>query len=127
MYLAVALGNMVGFRPDPDLIFEISDAEMLPVLHKLQSEEGLAVGGSAGINVTGAMRVAEVLGPGHTVVTVLCDRAERYAGKLYNTDFLNQKGLPAPPWLDSPGVTLPEGMLESCLVAEEEQRSQSGV
>ena len=103
-----------------DLIFEIPDDEMLPVLQKLQSEEGLAVGGSAGINVAGAMRVAQVLGPGHTVATVLCDRAERYAGKLYNTDFLHAKGLPAPPWLESPAVTVPEGMLESCLVQEKQ-------
>ena len=125
---------------------------MLPILHKLQSEEGLAIGGSAGINVAGAMRVAEALGPGHTVVTVctalssrmppppplgcladplrlvlvgwsafrarqvLCDRAERYAGKLYNAPFLQGKGLPAPPWLESPPVTLANGMLESCLI-----------
>ena len=110
---------MVGFKPDEDLVFEISDAEMLPVLQKLQSEEGLAIGGSAGINVAGAMRVAEVLGPGHTIVTVLCDRAERYAGKLYNTQFLRERGLPTPSWLDSPPVALPDGMLESCIVDEE--------
>ena len=112
-------GNMVGFKPDEDLVFEISDTEMLPVLQKLQSEEGLAVGGSAGINVAGAMRVAEVLGPGHTIVTVLCDRAERYAGKLYNTKFLHEKGLPAPPWIDTPPLTVPDGVLESCIVDEE--------
>ena len=109
-------GNMMGFRPDEDLIFEISDKEMLPILHRLQSDEGVAIGGSAGINVAGAMRVAEQLGPGHTVVTMLCDRAERYAGKLYSTEFLESKGLPAPPWLKSPPVSLPAGMLESCLV-----------
>ena len=107
---------MVGFKPDDGLTFEIPDAEMLHVLQKLQSEDGLAVGGSAGINVAGAMRVAQALGPGHTVATVLCDRAERYAGKLYNTDFLRAKGLPPPPWLDTPAVSLPKGMLESCLV-----------
>lgn len=112
-------GNMVAFSPDEDLIFEIPDHEMLPVLQKLQSDEGLAVGGSAGINVAGAMRVAKALGPGHTVATVLCDRAERYAGKLYNPDFLHAKGLPAPPWLESPAVTLPDGMLKSCLVEEQ--------
>ena len=75
--------------------------------------------GSAGINVAGAMRVAEQLGPGHTVATMLCDRAERYAGKLYNPAFLESKGLPPPPWLDSPPVSLPEGVLESCLAEAE--------
>ena len=58
--------------------------------------EGLAIGGSAGVNVAGAIRVAKELGPGHTIVTVLCDRADRYATKLYNSDFLNSRGLPVP-------------------------------
>jgi cysteine synthase len=120
LVLCGVTGNMEGFKPDDGLIFEIPDAEMLHVLQKLQSEDGLAVGGSAGINVAGAMRVAQALGPGHTVATVLCDRAERYAGKLYNTDFLRAKGLPPPPWLDTPAVSLPKGMLESCLVEADE-------
>ena len=58
------------------------DAEAIPILQQLQKEEGIAVGSSAGINVAGAMRVARELGPGHTIVTMLCDRADRYAGKV---------------------------------------------
>lgn len=91
-------GNLEGFVPD--LAFEISDREMLPVLHALQAEEGLALGGSAGINVCGAMAVARHLGPGHTVATVLCDGAMRYATKLYDVEFLKERDLPPPPWLD---------------------------
>ena len=74
---------------------------MMPILQDLQEKEGLAVGTSAGINVAGAIRVAQELGPGHTIVTVLCDRAERYATKLYNRSFLNSRGLPVPNWIDS--------------------------
>ena len=74
------------------------------MLHDLQQDEGLALGGSAGINVAGAMRVARALGPGHTVVTVLCDLAARYAGKLYSPLFLQSRGLPPPPWLAAGGA-----------------------
>ena len=108
-------GNMAGFRPDEDLIFEVPDAEMLPVLQRMQADEGICLGGSAGVNVAGAMRVARALGPGHTVVTVLCDGAGRYAGKLYNTQFLATRGLPQPPWLQHP-MQLPDGLLESCII-----------
>ena len=108
-------GNMVGFRPDDDLIFEVSDEEMLPVLQDMQQNEGVCLGGSAGINVAGAMKVARTLGPGHTVVTVLCDQAGRYAGKLYNTQFLATRGLPQPSWLQHP-MQLPEGLLEECMI-----------
>ena len=90
-------GNMGTFRPD--LCFEVSDEEMMPILHSLQEDEGLCVGTSAGINVAGAMKVAKHLGPGHTIITMLCDRADRYASKLYNVDFLRSKGLPIPRWL----------------------------
>ena len=96
-------GNLSDFAPDPDLIFEVCDREMLQVLHRLQEVDGLALGGSAGINVAGAMHVARALGPGHTVVTVLCDLAARYAGKLYSPVFLQSRGLPPPPWLGARG------------------------
>ncbi len=79
--------------------FRIADEEMLPVLYNLILEEGLCLGGSSGINVLGAIRLAKELGPGHTIVTVLCDYGNRYASKLYNPDFLKEKGLPTPPWL----------------------------
>ncbi len=79
--------------------YRIDDAEMLNVLFSLVTEEGLCLGGSSGINVAGAIRLAKDLGPGHTVVTVLCDYGHRYASKLYNPAFLKDKGLPAPQWL----------------------------
>jgi len=79
--------------------YRITDAEMLNVLFGLVMEEGLCLGGSSGINVAGAIRLAKELGPGHTIVTVLCDYGHRYASKLYNPAFLKEKNLPAPPWL----------------------------
>ncbi|GBG32875.1 Cysteine synthase [Hondaea fermentalgiana] len=90
-------GNMEGFTPD--LLHEIPDTEMMPTLYALLEKEGLAVGGSAAVNVAGAIRVAKDLGPGHTVVTPLCDLGQRYASKLYNPSFLASKGLPVAPWL----------------------------
>jgi cysteine synthase A len=73
---------------------------MLPVLFRLLREEGLCLGGSTGINVAGAVRLAHQLGPGHTIVTVLCDFGQRYQSKLYNPAFLREKGLPVPEWLE---------------------------
>ena len=79
---------------------QISDAEALPIIFDLLSEEGLVVGGSTGINVAGAIAVARQLGPGHTIVTVLCDYGTRYQSKLFNPEFLRAKGLPVPQWLE---------------------------
>jgi len=90
-------GNMEGFTPD--LLHEIPDEEWLPVLYDLLLNEGLCIGGSAGVNVAGAMRVARELGPGHTIATILCDSGMRYASKLYNREFLEAKGLPVPSFL----------------------------
>ena len=84
-----------------DAAYQIPDAEALPVLFRLLSEEGLCLGGSSGINVAGAIRLARDMGPGHTIVTVLCDYGTRYQSKLFNPKFLREKGLPAPDWLDS--------------------------
>mgnify|MGYP000569076605 FL=1 len=78
--------------------FRIGDPEALDVLYKLAAEEGLCLGGSSGINVAGAVRLARALGPGHTIVTMLCDYGNRYASKLYNPEFLRSKDLPLPPW-----------------------------
>jgi len=83
-----------------DDAFQIPDAEALPIVFDLLSEEGLCLGGSSGINVAGAIRLAKQLGPGHTVVTVLCDQGNRYQSKLFNPAFLKEKGLPTPSWLD---------------------------
>jgi cysteine synthase A len=78
----------------------IPDAEALEQVFSLLIHEGLSVGGSSGINVAAAMRVARKLGPGHTVVTVLCDSGSRYQSKLFNPAFLREKDLPAPPWME---------------------------
>ena len=78
---------------------QIPDEEALPIVFDLLSEEGLCLGGSSGINVAAAIRMARELGPGHTVVTILCDSGNRYQSKLFNPDFLREKNLPVPPWL----------------------------
>ena len=83
-----------------DHAYRISDEEMLPIVFDLLDEEGLCLGGSSGINVAGAIRLAKDLGPGHTVVTVLCDSGTRYQSKLFNPTFLRSKGLPVPGWLE---------------------------
>ncbi len=89
-----------------DHAYQITDTEALGVLYGLAQEEGLLLGGSAGINVAGAIRLARTLGPGHTIVTILCDSGYRYASKLFNPVFLRAKSLPVPPWLGrEPGVT----------------------
>jgi cysteine synthase A len=82
-----------------DDAYEISDSEALPVIFDLLEHEGLCLGGSSGINVAGAMRMAQDMGPGHTIVTMLCDYGNRYQSKLFNPEFLKGKGLPVPPWL----------------------------
>ncbi len=98
--------NLEGFTPD--MSFRIPDAEALPVVFDLLAEEGLCLGGSSGINVAGAIRMAQAMGPGHSIVTVLCDYGTRYQSKLFNPEFLHAKGLPVPGWLDGPGRRLPE-------------------
>ncbi|MCH8490656.1 MAG: cysteine synthase A [Oceanicaulis sp.] len=83
-----------------DDAFRIPAEEALEILYDLVLDEGLCLGGSAGINIAGAVRMARKLGPGHTIVTILCDHGSRYQSKLYNPDFLREKGLPTPPWLE---------------------------
>jgi cysteine synthase len=78
---------------------QVTDEEALPYIFDLIVEEGLVLGGSSGINIAGAVRTARTLGPGHTVVTILCDYGTRYQSRLFNPDFLREKGLPVPPWL----------------------------
>ncbi|MBF0356613.1 MAG: cysteine synthase A [Alphaproteobacteria bacterium] len=78
---------------------QISDEEALPVLFELVQSEGLVLGGSTAVNLAGAVRVARKLGPGHTIVTLLCDGGSRYQSKLYNPAFLRERGLPVPGWL----------------------------
>ena len=82
-----------------DEAFRAEDSEWLPVLFDLVQDEGLSLGGSSALNVVGAMRLATTLGPGKTIVTVLCDYGNRYSSKLFNPEFLRSKGLPTPPWM----------------------------
>jgi cysteine synthase A len=91
-------GNLAGAKIDD--AFQIPDSEMVQLCFDLLQSEGLLLGGSSGINVAGAIRLARELGPGKTIVTVLCDSGSRYQSKLYNPEFLRAKGLPTPPWLD---------------------------
>jgi cysteine synthase A len=94
-----------------DVAFQIPDEEAVPIVFDLLEQEGLCLGGSSGINVAGAIRLAKELGPGHTIVTVLCDFGTRYQSKLFNPTFLRSKNLPVPAWLErqssiDPGLVL---------------------
>ena len=89
--------NLEGMKVDR--AYRISDEEMLLAIYDLLEHEGLVMGGSTGINVAGAVRMAKDLGPGHTVVTVLCDHGGRYQSKIFNPAFLAARGLPTPPWI----------------------------
>ncbi len=102
--------NLKGFTPD--LSYQIPDDEALPVVFDLLRDEGLCLGGSSGINVAGAMRMANDMGPGHTIVTILCDYGTRYQSKLFNSAFLHEKGLPAPEWLGENGPSSIPGVFE---------------
>ena len=90
--------NLAG-APIDDAV-QVRDEEALPIVFDLVREEGLVLGGSSGINIAGAMKVARELGPGHTIVTILCDYGTRYQSRMFNPDFLREKGLPVPSWLD---------------------------
>jgi cysteine synthase len=82
-----------------DFAYQIPDAEALEIIYDLVLHEGLCMGGSTGVNIAGAIRLARELGPGHTIVTVLCDHGSRYQSKIFNPAFLREKGLPTPPWI----------------------------
>jgi cysteine synthase len=97
--------NLEGFTPD--FSYRIPDAEALPIVFDLLQDEGLCMGGSTGINIAGAMRMARDLGPGKTIVTILCDYGSRYQSKVYNPTFLREKGLPVPDWLDRASRPIP--------------------
>jgi cysteine synthase len=91
-------GNIDGAMIDD--AYQIHDRDALPLIFDLLKDEGLCLGGSSGINIAGAVRMAQDLGPGHTIVTVLCDYGTRYMSKLFNPAFLREKELPVPDWLD---------------------------
>ncbi|MDB2548625.1 cysteine synthase A [Paracoccaceae bacterium] len=98
--------NLEGFTPDR--AYRISDQEALPIVFDLLSTEGLCLGGSSGVNIAGAVHMAREMGRGHTIVTILCDYGTRYQSKMYNPEFLREKGLPVPAWLDCGAANLPE-------------------
>lgn len=79
--------------------FQISDTEALTLVYDLIQEEGLCLGGSSGINIAGAIKLAQEMGPGHTIVTILCDYGNRYASRIFNPEFLKQRNLPVPSWM----------------------------
>ncbi|HVP67999.1 MAG TPA: cysteine synthase A [Anaeromyxobacteraceae bacterium] len=96
-----------------DFACQVADAETVQMVFDLCEHEGLVLGSSSGINVAGAVRMARELGPGHTVVTVLCDSGSRYASRLFNAEFLRSKGLPAPRWLGGALPPMPAGALQA--------------
>jgi len=94
--------NLEGFRPD--FSYRIADREALEIVFNLIAEEGLVMGSSTGVNIAGAIRLAKEMGPGHTIVTILCDYGTRYASRLFNPEFLRSKDLPVPTWLEAPAT-----------------------
>ncbi|TCD12329.1 cysteine synthase A [Oricola cellulosilytica] len=90
--------NLEGFTPD--FAYQVHDNEALNIVFALAQEEGMVMGGSTGINIAGAIRMAKELGPGHTIVTILCDYGIRYQSKMFNPEFLRSKHLPVPEWME---------------------------
>ena len=105
----IGLGRVTPIIEDikVDKAYLIPDEEAVPIIFDLLEHEGLCLGGSSGINVAGAIRLARELGPGHTIVTVLCDYGTRYQSKLFNPDFLRSKKLPVPAWLSEADIEIP--------------------
>jgi cysteine synthase A len=97
--------NLEGFNVDHSYL--IPDAESVAIVFQLLAEEGLCLGSSSGVNIAGAVRLARELGPGHTIVTLLCDYGTRYQSKLFNAEFLRSKNLPVPSWLANPPAPVP--------------------
>ncbi len=98
--------NLEGL--EVDFPYRISDNEALPIVFDLMEQEGLVLGGSSGINIAGAVRLAKELGPGHTIVTILCDYGTRYQAKLFNPEFLRSKDLPVAAWMENrPNIDIP--------------------
>ncbi|NOC90423.1 MULTISPECIES: cysteine synthase A [unclassified Ruegeria] len=97
--------NLEGFTPD--FSYQITDNEALPYIFDLLRDEGLVMGGSTAINMAGAVRMAKEMGPGHTIVTILCDYGTRYQSKLFNPEFLREKELPVPDWMTEAPRSIP--------------------
>ena len=97
--------NLEGLKPD--FAYQVPDEEALPIVFDLLRDEGLCMGASSGVNIAGAMRMAREMGPGHTIVTILCDYGTRYQSKLFNPEFLREKGLPVPDWMGAAPRSIP--------------------
>jgi cysteine synthase A len=97
--------NLDGLKPDYS--YQISDETALPIVFDLLQNEGLCLGGSSGVNVAGAIEMARDMGPGHTIVTILCDYGTRYQSKLFNPEFLRSKNLPVPAWIEQDTSQIP--------------------
>ncbi|MCZ4354031.1 cysteine synthase A [Roseovarius aestuarii] len=102
--------NLEGLKPD--FACQVTDHEALPIIFDLLRDEGLCMGASTGVNIAGAMKLARELGPGHTIVTVLCDYGTRYQSKLFNPEFLREKDLPVPDWMGAAPRSIP-GVFET--------------
>ncbi len=102
--------NLEGLKPD--LNYNIKDAEALNIIYTLIAEEGLSLGTSSGINICGAIKMARELGPGHNIVTILCDHSQRYKSKLFNIEFLKEKKLPFPVWFNNDNHDLPNAFIK---------------
>jgi cysteine synthase A len=103
--------NLEGLTVDH--AYNIPDAEALPIVFDMLRHEGLCLGASSGVNIAGAIRMARDMGPGHTIVTILCDYGSRYQSKLFNSAFLREKGLPTPDWLDEKRTDIPSAYLDA--------------
>ena len=101
---------MEGLKPD--FSYNIKDDEALNIIYSLIIEEGLSLGTSSGINIAGAIKMAKELGPGHNIVTILCDHSQRYKSKLFNIEFLKEKKLPVPSWFKSGSQDLPNVLIK---------------
>ena len=101
--------NLEGFTPD--FVCNVPDSEAIPLVFDLLHTEGLCMGGSTGVNIAGAMKMARELGPGHTIVTILCDYGTRYQSRLFNPAFLREKGFAVPAWLEAHTDDIPEVFL----------------
>ena len=102
--------NLEGLKPD--FSYNIKDDEALNIIYSLIIEEGLSLGTSSGINIAGAIKMAKELGPGHNIVTILCDHSQRYKSKLFNIEFLKEKKLPVPGWLNNGSQELPNVLIK---------------
>jgi cysteine synthase A len=102
--------NLEGLKPE--FSYNVKDEEALNIIYSLIVEEGLSLGTSSGINICGAIKMAKELGPGHTIVTILCDHSQRYKSKLFNIEFLKEKNLPVPDWFKKGTQDLPSVLIE---------------